>query len=133
MVEGDDRNDPVGDAVRSIVDGHIVLSRELANRAHYPAIDVPASVSRVMREVVAPEHLQLSQRLKETLATYRNAEDLISIGAYVDGTDPKIDFAKKMIDKINTFLRQDIGERVSIEEGINRLKNIFEGDSDETL
>ena len=125
LVEADDMNDPVGDAVRSIVDGHIVLSRELANRGHYPAIDVLASVSRVMREIVAPDHLELSQKAKQVLATYRDAEDLISIGAYVNGSDPKIDYAKEMIDKINTFLRQDIHEAVPFEAGVNKLKELF--------
>jgi flagellum-specific ATP synthase len=126
LVEGDDMNDPVGDAVRSVVDGHLVLSRDLANRGHFPAIDVPSSVSRVMREVVDEEHMKLAQKLKEVLAIYRGAEDLISIGAYVDGSDPKIDYAKKMIDKINNFVRQDTVEKVSFEVGINRLRSIFE-------
>jgi flagellum-specific ATP synthase len=126
LVEGDDMNDPVGDAVRSVVDGHLVLSRDLANRGHFPAIDVPSSVSRVMREVVDEEHMKLAQKLKEVLAIYHGAEDLISIGAYVDGSDPKIDYAKKMIDKINNFVRQDTVEKVSFEVGINRLRSIFE-------
>jgi flagellum-specific ATP synthase len=133
LVEGDDINDPIGDAVRSVVDGHIVLGRKLADRGHYPAIDILASVSRVMRDIVEPEHLRLSQRLMEVLATYRDAEDLILIGAYVDGSDPKIDYAKTMIDRINTFLRQDIAERVSFEVGVNRLKNLFEDVDHETV
>jgi flagellum-specific ATP synthase len=126
LVEGDDVNDPVGDAVRSVVDGHIVLSRDLANRGHFPAIDVSASISRVMRDIVDPEHMQLAQRLKEVLATYRASEDLISIGAYVDGSDAKIDYAKKMIDKINTFLRQDIKETISLRAGVNGLRGLFQ-------
>lgn len=126
LVEGDDMNDPVGDAVRSVVDGHIVLSRNLANRGHYPAIDVLASVSRVMREIVDPQHMKLFRKVTEIMATYRDAEDLISIGAYVDGSDPKIDYAKKMIERINAFLRQDIAEKVSFEVGISRLKKLFE-------
>jgi flagellum-specific ATP synthase len=125
LVEGDDMNDPVGDAVRSVVDGHIVLSRNLANRGHYPAIDVPASVSRVMREVVDKEHLALSLRFKEVLATYYGAEDLISIGAYVDGSDARIDYAKKMIERMNGFLRQDLSEKVSFGVGANRLRALF--------
>jgi len=133
LVEGDDMNDPVGDAVRSVVDGHIVLSRNLANRGHYPAIDILASVSRVMREIVDPQHMKLFQKVTEIMATYRDAEDLISIGAYVDGSDPKIDYAKKMIEKINAFLRQDIAEKVSFEVGISRLKKLFEDVDHETV
>lgn len=133
LVEADDINDPVGDAVRSVVDGHIVLSRKLANQGHYPAIDVLSSVSRVMREIVEPGHLRLSQRFTDVLAAYREAEDLISIGAYVDGSDPKIDYAKKMIGRINTFLRQDIAEKVSFEVGVNRLKKLFEDAGHETV
>ncbi|CAN2041984.1 flagellum-specific ATP synthase FliI [Candidatus Magnetomoraceae bacterium gMMP-15] len=126
LVEGDDINDPVADSVRSIVDGHIVLSRDLANRGHYPAIDVLASVSRVMRDVTDKEHIKLYQKLIDILATYRSAADIISIGAYVDGSDPKIDYAKKMIDKINIFLRQDMDERVSFEVALNKLKVLFQ-------
>lgn len=133
LVEGDDVNDPVGDAVRSVVDGHIVLSRDLANRGHFPAIDVNASISRVMRDIVDPAHLKLAQRLKEVLATYRGAEDLISIGAYVDGSDSRIDYAKKMIDKINTFLRQEIDETVTLEKGVEALKRLFVGTEHETV
>lgn len=133
LVEGDDMNDPVGDAVRSTVDGHIVLSRDLANRGHYPAIDVLASVSRVMREVVEPEHMKLSQKVTDIMATYRDAEDLISIGAYVDGSDPKIDHAKKMIDGINTFLRQDIAEKVAFEAGIDKLRELLQEEDHEKV
>lgn len=125
LVEGDDMNDPVGDAVRSVVDGHIVLSRDLANRGHYPAIDVPASVSRVMRDVVDPQDIKLCQKVKEILATYRDAEELIAIGAYVDGTDPKIDYAKKLIGRINDLLRQGIDERVAFKAAFDRLKGLF--------
>jgi len=133
LVEGDDMNDPVGDAVRSVVDGHIVLSRDLANRSHYPAIDIPSSVSRVMREVVDSQHMAFSSKFKEALATYYGAEDLISIGAYVDGSDPKIDYAKKMIGEMNRFLKQDISEKVSFELGANRLRALFGDESDETV
>jgi len=102
-----------------------VLSRDLANRGHYPAIDVPASISRVMIDVVDPQDLELSQKVKEVVAVYRDAEDLISIGAYVDGTDPKIDYAKKMIGKINSFLRQDIVKKVALKPGFDRLRELF--------
>jgi len=133
LVEGDDMNDPVGDAVRATVDGHIVLSRKLANRGHYPAIDVLASISRVMRDVVDPEHLKLSEKVTDIIATYQDAEDLIAIGAYVDGGDPKIDYAKTMIDRINAFLRQDIAEKVSLEVGLDKLKELFQGNDNEKI
>lgn len=129
LVEGDDVNDPVGDAVRSVVDGHIVLSRDLANRGHYPAIDVMASVSRVMPDIVDSEHMQAALKFRDVLATYHNAEDLISVGAYVDGTDPKIDYAKKMIDRLNTFLRQDIAEAMCLEDTLKGLSRLFEADT----
>jgi flagellum-specific ATP synthase len=125
LVEGDDINDPVGDTVRSIVDGHIVLSRDLANLGHYPAIDILGSVSRVMRDVVDREHYKISQRLIDVLATYRKSEDIINIGAYVDGSDPKIDYAKAMIAKINAFLSQDIDEKRSMQVSVNQLKLLF--------
>jgi flagellum-specific ATP synthase len=127
LVEGDDVNDPVGDAVRSVVDGHIVLSRDLANKGHFPAVDVPASVSRVMRDIVDEKHMRLAQKVREVLASYRSAEDLISIGAYVEGSDPKIDYAKKMINQVDAFLRQNIDETVSVSVGLNKLEALFEG------
>jgi flagellum-specific ATP synthase len=125
LVEGDDINEPVSDAVRSVVDGHIVLSRKLANQGHYPPIDVLASVSRVMRDIVTPEHMEYYIKLIDILATYSDAEDLIAIGAYVDGSNPKIDYAKMMIDKINAFLRQDVPQRVSVDTSVNRLIRLF--------
>jgi flagellum-specific ATP synthase len=125
LVEGDDLNDPVGDTVRSIVDGHIVLSRELANRGHYPAIDVLASVSRVMRDVSRPEHMKVRAQAVDTIAAFRNAEDMITIGAYVDGSDPRVDRAKKLMPAINGFLRQEIERRVSIEQGVGELSRIM--------
>ncbi|MBI9074729.1 MAG: FliI/YscN family ATPase [Desulfatibacillum sp.] len=125
LVEGDDMNDPVGDAVRSVVDGHIVLSRKLANQGHYPAVDVLASVSRVMRAAVSEEHSRLAQRFREVLASYQNVEDLISIGAYADGSDPEVDYAKAMIGKMKKFLRQDMVEGVSYEECLKELEALF--------
>ncbi|WDP89811.1 MAG: FliI/YscN family ATPase [Desulfobacter sp.] len=108
LVEGDDMNDPVGDTVRSIVDGHIVLSRDLANRGHYPAIDVMASVSRVMRDVSTQDHMAVRDKAVAIMAAYKSAEDMISIGAYVDGSDPNVDQAKRLMPRINQFLRQQI-------------------------
>ncbi len=126
LVEGDDVNEPVSDHTRGIIDGHIVLSRELASRAHYPAIDVLMSVSRLMPDVVDEEHLNLAMKLRETLAVYRNAEDLINIGAYVKGSNPKIDFAISVIDKIENFLKQGVYEKAPWEETIERLRKIFQ-------
>jgi len=125
LVEGDDMSEPIADAVRSVVDGHIVLSRDLANRAHYPAIDVLASISRVMRDIIEPEHLGNVKKLLQVLKVYRDAEDLIAIGAYVDGSDPEIDYAKRMIGTIHSFLRQDIHQKVRFDESIARLKALF--------
>jgi len=122
LVEGDDMNDPVGDAVRSIVDGHIVLSRDLANKGHYPAIDVLASVSRVMRDVADPEHIALRNKAVDIMATYANVEDMITIGAYVDGSDKKIDYAKKMMPRINELLRQNVDKKMSFDVCHNQLK-----------
>ncbi|MBU0995519.1 MAG: FliI/YscN family ATPase [Proteobacteria bacterium] len=122
LVEGDDLNDPVGDTVRSIVDGHIVLSRKLANRAHYPAIDVLESVSRVMRDVSDGGHMKARDALVNIMATYRDAEDMITIGAYVDGSDKTIDRAKKLMPKINEFLRQDISRQCPIGMSISELQ-----------
>jgi flagellum-specific ATP synthase len=126
LVEGDDMNEPVADAVRSILDGHIVLSRELAHRNHYPAIDVLGSVSRLMPDIVSAEHLEVSGRFRDLLATYRSAEDLINIGAYVDGSNPKIDEAKSKIESMNAFLKQGIQERATFQDTITRLRDLFE-------
>ena len=125
LVEGDDLNEPIADTVRSIVDGHIVLSRDLAHKGHYPAVDVLRSISRVMYDIVEDDHLDMARKLVKVLATYREAEDLINIGAYIDGTDPQIDFAKKMIHKINSFLQQDINQSITFKESVVRLKEMF--------
>lgn len=125
LVEGDDMNEPIADSVRSIVDGHIILSRDLAHKGHYPAIDVLSSISRVMHDIVESDHLDLARKLVKVLATYRESEDLINIGAYVDGTDPQIDYAKKMIHKINSFLQQDINQSIGFKDSIVRLKELL--------
>jgi len=127
LVEGDDTNEPIADAVRSILDGHINLSRELAIQNHYPAIDVLGSISRVMVDVIDDEHKKNANRLKEILATYRKAEDLINIGAYVSGSSSKIDHAIEIIDRINRYMRQDIDETVIFEDSIAQLNALFEG------
>ncbi|MBI5902224.1 MAG: hypothetical protein HZB84_01925, partial [Deltaproteobacteria bacterium] len=121
LAEGDDVNDPVADAARAILDGHIVLSRDLASQGHYPAIDILPSISRVMMDIVSPEHWKTAMRLKSVVATYKKAYDLISIGAYKEGSDPKVDHAIKVIDRINNFLRQDITEGVGFEDCLQRL------------
>jgi flagellum-specific ATP synthase len=126
LVEGDDMNEPIADAARSILDGHIVLSRELANQNHYPAIDILKSISRVMEDITDLDHKHHAGRIKEVLATYRKAEDLINIGAYAAGSNPKIDYAIKMIDPINRFLQQGINEETSLEESIGVLKSMME-------
>jgi FliI/YscN family ATPase len=110
LVEGDDLNEPVADTVRGILDGHIVLSRELAERGHYPSIDILASVSRSMPDVTEVEHRGAADALRRLTATYRSAEDLINIGAYADGTNPEIDRAKRMIGPIREFLMQGAEE-----------------------
>jgi len=116
LVDGDDMNEPIADAVRSILDGHIVLSRAIAAQNHYPAIDVLSSVSRVMMEVVSKEHYQAAQKLRSMMAIYREAADLINIGAYVAGSNPQIDRAIEKIDGINRFLCQDVFEINTFEE-----------------
>ena len=125
LVEGDDMGEPIADAVRSVVDGHIVLSRTLAERGHYPAVDVLGSVSRVMKDVVDPEHLENAGKVSRILSAYRGAEDLINLGAYMDGSDPEIDLAKKMIGRINSFLQQEIYQKATFQESVARLKSLF--------
>jgi flagellum-specific ATP synthase len=125
LVEGDDMNEPIADAVRSILDGHIVLSRDLAEQNHYPAIDVLGSVSRVMTDIASLEHREYANRLKQVLATYKKAEDLINIGAYVAGSNPKIDYAIQMIEKVNEYLRQGISNNEGLDDSIQKLEEIF--------
>ena len=114
LVDGDDLTEPVADAVRSILDGHIVLSRDLAAKNHFPAIDVMLSTSRVMHHVVSPRHLELAGKVRSVLAVYRESEDLINIGAYASGSNPRIDYAISRIDRINEFLRQSMREHTDL-------------------
>jgi flagellum-specific ATP synthase len=125
LVEGDDFNEPIADAARSILDGHIALSRAIASKNHYPAVDVLESVSRVMIDIVTGEQRKRANDLMNIIATYRKAEDLINIGAYVAGSNPEIDHALKMIDRVNTYLRQDMNEKVSFEESRMQLLALF--------
>jgi len=121
LVEGDDMSDPVADAVRSILDGHIVLARRLASAGHYPAVDVLESISRVMPAVTTEEHRHAAHRLVDMMATYREAEDLINIGAYVKGSNPRIDEALRNWDRIRSFLRQKADESTAFDASIEQL------------
>lgn len=125
LVDGDDLSEPVTDTARGILDGHIVLSRSLANRNQYPAIDVLASVSRVMPDVVTDEHKKLAANIKKVMAVYRDAEDLINIGAYVKGSNEKIDYAIKVMDGILSFLEQGTHERYTYGEVLEIMESIL--------
>ncbi len=126
LVDGDDMNEPIADAVRSILDGHIVLSRKLANSGHYPAIDPLQSVSRVMHDIVSNDHFKRAAAFKEVLATYKEAEDLINIGAYVKGSNPQIDNSLTKIGSLRSFLKQDMQDKTIFEETNNRLFELIE-------
>ena len=126
LVEGDDLTEPVSDTVRSIVDGHIVLSRDLAARGHYPAVDILRSVSRVMSDIVAEKHLKAARTIQSIAAVYEEARDLINIGAYVAGNNPEIDNAIHYIDTINNFLKQDINEKATIEQAVAQMSAIVD-------
>lgn len=124
LVEGDDFNEPISDTARGILDGHIMLTRELAAKGHYPAIDVLHSISRVMPEIVDAEYLQIVNLIKSHIATYKESEDLIIIGAYEKGSDTKIDLAIEKNDIYNEFLTQLIEEKAKYEDVVNRIKEI---------
>lgn len=132
LVEADDITEPVADISRSILDGHIVLSRDLAHHNHFPSIDVLQSISRVMSAVVEKRHQRLAGSIRELMAAYREAEDLINIGAYVKGSNPMIDRSLEKIDGINKILRQAVDEKSGYEETYERMKLLM-GDGDETL
>ena len=126
LVDGDDMNEPIADSARGILDGHIVLSRNLANKNHYPAVDILQSISRVMPDIIDEDHLRCAQRIKDIAAVYKDAEDLISIGAYNRGTSPNIDYALDRIDTINDFLKQGIHEKVSFRDTVDRLMKLLD-------
>lgn len=126
LVDGDDFNEPITDTARSILDGHIMLSRKLGHKNHYPAIDVLQSISRCMSQIVGREHKQLAGKLKNVMATYNEAEDLINIGAYKAGSNPNIDYAIQKIDGVNGFLCQDVEEKFDYEQTLEMLKQLFE-------
>ena len=124
LVEGDDTNEPIADTVRGILDGHIVLSRQLANENHFPAIDIGASISRLMVEIVSDGHRQAAARMRNLLGLYQKNADLISIGAYKKGTNIALDEAVAKINRINGFLQQDIKESFSYEETLKMIEEI---------
>ncbi len=124
---GDDLNEPVTDTVRGgIIDGHIILSRKLANQNHYPAIDVLSSVSRVMPNIVDKEHLTMANKIKDNMATYDESEDLINIGAYKMGSNKRIDKAIELKDDIDSMLKQEVLETYQFEETISIMEEIYE-------
>lgn len=126
LVDGDDFNEPITDTARSILDGHIMLDRKLGHKNHYPAIDVLQSISRCMSQVATKDHKAAAGKLKNVLATYNEAEDLINIGAYKSGANPKIDYAIEKIDSINEYLCQDVDTKYSFDEELDMLKNLFD-------
>lgn len=125
LVEGDDTNEPISDTVRGILDGHIVLSRRLAAANHYPAIDVGASISRLMTDIVPLESRRAAGRIRDIMSIYEKSSDLVSIGAYKAGTNPKLDYALGKIDAIDTFLKQDVDESFSYEETVEQMEQIL--------
>jgi len=126
LVDGDDFNEPITDTARSILDGHIMLDRRLAHKNHYPAIDVLQSISRCMSQIATKEHKQAAGRLKNVMATYHEAEDLINIGAYRSGSNPSIDYAITKIDAVNEFLLQSTEDKYTFDETIEMLESLFE-------
>ncbi len=129
LVEGDDFNEPISDNVRGILDGHISLSRNLANKNYYPAIDILDCISRLMIDIVSPEVMNYSNKIREIVATYREVEDLINIGAYAKGSNPKVDYAISMIDKVTDYFRQDVEEGYNIEATLKGMFELFGDDS----
>ncbi|GAB1398672.1 hypothetical protein MASR2M79_16170 [Aminivibrio sp.] len=115
LVEGDDMNEPVADTVRGVLDGHVILSRKIAARNFYPAVDVLESISRVMPSIVSKDHIDAAGKIRELLAVYGESEDLIGIGAYKRGTSPRVDWALEHLEDVREFLRQSVDEKVSFE------------------
>jgi flagellum-specific ATP synthase len=127
LTEGDDQQDPIADSARAILDGHIVLNRSLAETGHYPAIDIEQSISRAMHNITSPEHQRLSRQLKQLYSRYQRSRDLISVGAYAAGSDPVLDQAIALMSQIETFLQQDITEKVDINTSLGQLGTLFSG------
>jgi flagellum-specific ATP synthase len=127
LVEGDDMNEPVADAARSLLDGHVELSRRIAEKGRFPAVDVLSSVSRVMPDVTTAEHQQLAREARAALATYRDAEDLITVGAYAEGSDPVVDRARRLQPALQAFLNQPRGEVTSLADSVAKLRGLLRG------
>lgn len=126
LVEGDDFNEPISDAARGILDGHIILSRKLAAKNHFPAIDVNESVSRLMSQIASREHLDMASKIRDRLATYEESEDLINVGAYAKGSNPILDEAIEMYPKINDLLKQNMDEVGNFDDTLNKIQSLFE-------
>jgi flagellum-specific ATP synthase len=124
LVEGDDTNEPISDTVRGIVDGHIVLSRKVAMRNHYPAIDVLASISRLMSNIVSDDHNQLAGRIRQMLSVYQDNQDLLSIGAYKSGSNPELDEAIRRMESINELLQQKVDVKATYEETVQQMRKL---------
>jgi flagellum-specific ATP synthase len=124
LVEGDDFNEPICDAVRAILDGHIVLSRQLGAAGHYPAIEVLSSVSRLTNQIASKEHSEWSAKIREALATYQQAEDLIQLGAYVSGSNPRLDSILRVREEMMEFLQQDAAVKAPVQETLSRLETL---------
>lgn len=127
LAEGDDLSDPFVDAARAALDGHIVLSRKLANSGHFPAVDVLASISRVMADVISPQHKQLAMEARDVLASYRESADLIEVGAYVAGSNPRVDRALRSVHMVNALFRQSPDQRFTLQSTLDDLKRALEG------
>lgn len=125
LTEGDDQNDPIADAARGILDGHIVLSRSLAEAGHFPAIDIEASISRAMTEIVDRDHMEMARQFRKIYSRYQQSHDLISIGAYQKGSDPKVDEAIVLHPRMMSFLQQDMGESVDMRRSLQELKGLI--------
>jgi flagellum-specific ATP synthase len=126
LTEGDDQQDPIADSARAILDGHVVLSRRLAEAGHYPAIDIEASISRAMTEITDMEHQQAARGFKRIYSTYQQNRDLISVGAYVKGSNPQIDEAIRLYPSLTDFLQQGIDEPVDFEQSMHDLTAVVE-------
>ena len=126
LTEGDDQQDPIADAARAILDGHIVLSRQLAESGHYPSIDIEASISRVMQEITKDDHQKNARRFKQMYSLYQQNRDLITVGAYARGSDPRIDEAINMNANLMNFLQQSMGEAVNFTDSVNGLNQLLQ-------
>lgn len=125
LVAGDDMNEPIADETRSILDGHIILSRDMAARNHYPAIDISESISRVMDDIIDDDHKNAARKAREVIANYEKERDLILIGAYEEGSDPKVDYAIEHIEEVNAFLKQGITDQFGMAESVTLLEDLF--------